>query len=145
MEQAAINRQLRDEHPKLITDGGTENFNSHITTFLKEERLTRLQASVDIQQSNSMVESVFKQLKHQFLLRKNIYTVNQLKKYVDFFFEDANQNKPLAVLNGLTPDEAYAGRHASEIKVDDQLIRKVRMERSLKNRSDLCFSCPVDS
>jgi putative transposase len=122
-----------------------KNFNKHITTLLKEEDLMRLHATVDIKQSNSMVESVFKQLKHSFLLKKNVYNINQLKRHIDFFFEDANQNKPLTVLFGLTPNEVYTGHQPDEIAVSNQTIREVKKRRSLENRTNLCFSCPVGS
>ncbi len=135
-------KKLRhNKPPKLVVDGGSENFNHEVSDILQAKKMKRLQASVDIKQSNSMVEAVFRQLKHQFLLKQSIHNLSQLKEKVDFFFTDANQNKPLKVLDGITPDEAYRGCASYEEITNKAEASKAIKQRIKQNQEQWCISC----
>lgn len=140
LEKAAIHH-MSNLSPKLVVDGGSENFNASVNRMLEENRMTRLRATVDIKQSNSMIEAVFRQLKHRFLLKQSIHNLPQLREQVDFFFLDTNQNKPLKVLNGLTPDEAYKGANSVEDMAWKDEAKQAVRKRIKENKERWCISC----
>ena len=65
-------------------------------------------AQIDIIESNSMVESIIKQLKYYHIYPKNYNTPIDFINDVDHIV-NAQRNRPLAVLNGLSPIEVLNG------------------------------------
>ena len=129
-----------DEPIHLIVDGGSENFNASVDDFLRHSQVTRLRATVDLHQSNSMVESVFHQLKHRYLLKQDIHTLAQLEENVSFFFEDTNKHKPLKVLKGLTPDEYYSGMPPENV-FNKEDTKVAIAKRKAHNKNNQCIHC----
>ncbi len=53
--------------PTLMVDGGIENFNASVDAIVDEGLLKRVLAQTEISFSNSMIESFWKAMKHQWL------------------------------------------------------------------------------
>ncbi|MCP4004533.1 MAG: transposase family protein, partial [bacterium] len=66
---------LVDQTPTVLTDGGVENFNSAVDRLISSGILSRLLAMTDIMFSNSMIESWFRSIKHQWLFLNTLDTV----------------------------------------------------------------------
>ena len=70
--------------------------------------LKRLLARTDITFSNSLIESWWRVLKHQWLYLNTLDTIATLKKLVTFYVEQHNTHLPHSVFRGQTPDEETA-------------------------------------
>jgi len=98
---------LIDEKPALLVDGGVENFNSAVDELVDSGLLKRLLAMTDISFSNSLIESWWRALKHQWLFLNTIDTVTRLEKLVAFYVHEHNTRLPHSAFRGQTPDEMY--------------------------------------
>ena len=96
------------KNTSLIVDNGIENRTTNLNKFLNLENITKEIAQIDIIESNSMVESVIKQLKYYHIYPKNYNTPIGFINDVDHIV-NAQRNRPLAVLNGLSPIEVLNG------------------------------------
>jgi len=52
---------------KVMADSGSENLNDDVDELLRDEKLTRVLAQVEVTFSNSMIEAFFRSLKHSWL------------------------------------------------------------------------------
>jgi putative transposase len=130
--------------PRVWCDSGTENLNSHVNSLVESGKIQRTVAQIDIEQSNSMIESLFNRLKNRYLYHKELSTFDALVKHVDFYLNESNNLIPFYAHSGATPLEAYSG------KVTDQFISticsntsKAKISRMQFNRSMNCGSCPA--
>ena len=73
---------LLGDKPTLLTDGGVENFNSAVDELIESRLLKRLLAMTEITYSNSMIESWWRALKHQWLYLNTLDTVTTLEMLV---------------------------------------------------------------
>jgi len=111
--EAVINSKIRRERRRytrktqLIVDGGKENNNHAVDTFIqrKDTPLNKVVALKDILKSNSMVEHINRQLKYEYLFIQPIYDLNQLYRIMQKAVLDFNCIRPHGALNGLTPFE----------------------------------------
>ncbi len=130
-----------DETPTLLTDGGVENFNSAVDKLIKSGTLRRLLAMTDIMFSNSLIESWFRSIKHQWLFLNTLDTVTAVEKLVRFYVADHNGVLPHSAFKGQTPDEVYFGT-GEEIPGElDAAKKATRAERMEVNRARSCTVC----
>ena len=66
---------LVGEKPTLLADGGVENFNNAVDELVDSGLLRRLLAMTEISFSNSLIESWWRVLKHQWLYLNTLDTV----------------------------------------------------------------------
>ncbi len=126
----------------LIVDGGTENNNERVETFLEKYPVDKFVALKDILKSNSMVESINKLVKYDYLFPKQIQNQTQLINHMrSFVIPDYNDKRPHGSLNGLTPLEAYAGKRVN-FKLIRQKMEEAHLKRIQFNRTHLCLGCP---
>ena len=131
---------LLNQQPTLLADRGVENFNSAVDELVGSGLLRRLLAQTDISYSNSLIESWWRSLKHQWLFLNTLDTISAVKKLVSFYVEQHNRHLPHSAFHGQTPDEMYFGT-GSHIPDDLNTARKQALEaRMAVNRS---VSCPV--
>jgi len=131
---------LLNQQPTLLADGGVENFNSAVDELVGSGLLRRLLAQTDISYSNSLIESWWRSLKHQWLFLNTLDTVSSIKKLVSFYVEEHNTRLPHSAFRGQTPDEMYFGT-GSHIPDELNTARKQALEaRMAVNRS---VSCPI--
>lgn len=130
--------------PNVYVDSGTENLNKEIDSLILEGKMTRTIAQIDIEFSNSMVESLFLRLKHNYQYLKNLSNFETLKTHVDDYLIESNNKIPHNVLKGTTPLEVITNHWTSveQDKLKEQ-GRVAREERILQNRSSECKTCMV--
>ena len=93
----------------------------------------------EISFSNSLIESWWRALKHQWLYLNTLDTVATLEKLVSFYVTEHNTRLPHSAFRGQTPDEMYfgTGEHVpGELEVARQAARRARLETNRK------ISCP---
>ncbi len=127
---------------KLFVDGGSENNNKLIDSYISEEDipLQKYITMKDILKSNAMIERVNNVLKYEYLFSIPINNLGQLVIKMSETVENYNFIRPQGVLNGLTPAEAFAGNKV------DLLQRNVKIKTTAKdrfetNRKDCCSTC----
>jgi transposase InsO family protein len=132
---------LVDEKPALLVDDGVENFNSAVDKLVDSGLLKRLLAMTDISFSNSLIESWWRALKHQWLYLNSLDTVSRVEKLVAFYVHEHNTRLPHSAFRGQTPDEMYFGTGAHiphELEAAKKVARQSRME---VNRATSCPAC----
>ncbi len=130
-----------DETPTLLTDGGVENFNSAVDRLIESGTLRRLLAMTDIMLSNSLIESWFRSIKHQWLFLNTLDAVIAIERLVRFYVADHNGVLPHSAFKGQTPDEMYFGT-GDEIPGElDEAKRAARADRMEVNRAQSCAVC----
>ena len=93
----------------------------------------------EISFSNSLIESWWRALKHQWLYLNTLDTVATLEKLVSFYVTEHNTRLPHSAFRGQTPDEMYfgTGEHVpGELEVARQAARRTRLKTNRK------ISCP---
>ncbi len=132
---------LVDQTPTVLTDGGVENFNSAVDKLVTSGILSRLLAMTDIVFSNSMIESWFRSIKHQWLFLNTLDTVTAVEKLVSFYIAEHNGAIPHSAFKGQTPDEMYFGT-GDEVPEELEAAKvAARAERMEVNRSRSCRKC----
>ena len=132
---------LDDEKPLLLADGGVENVNGAVDKLVENGLLKRLLAQTEITFSNSMIESWWRILKHQWLYLNTLDTVRTVEKLVAFYVDEHNTKLPHSAFRGQTPDEMYfgTGDHVPDkLESARQAARKTRLE---VNRQESCSHC----
>ena len=131
---------LLNQQPTLLADGGVENFNSAVDELVGSGLLRRLLAQTDISYSNSLIESWWRSLKHQWLFLNTLDTVSAVKKLVSFYVEQHNTHLPHSAFHGQTPDEMYFGTGSH---IPDEL--NTRQKQALESRMAVnrSVSCPI--
>ena len=132
--------ELIDEKPILLVDGGVENFNSAVDELVDSGLLQRLLAQTDISFSNSLIESWWRTLKHQWLFLNTLDTVSRLEKLVKFYVDEHNTRLPHSAFRGQTPDEMYFGTGG---RVPDELDNAKKVARQSRMKLNRETSCPI--
>jgi hypothetical protein len=103
--------------------------------------LRRVRALVDVKFSNSMIESWWSTLKHQWLYLHRLDSVTGVRRHVAFYVTEYNGKIPHAAFRGQIPDEIYCGR-GERIPVELEAARRVARARRLAvNRAASCGRC----
>ncbi len=137
----SASRGLIDVKPTLLVDGGVENFNSAVDELVDSGLLRRLLAMTEISFSNSLIESWWRAIKHQWLYLNTLDTVSALKKLVAFYVDEHNTRLPHSAFHGQTPDEMYFG---TGDPIPDKLAaakKAARQSRMEVNRATSCSTC----
>ena len=127
--------------PTLVVDGGVENFNSAVDELVRTDLLRRVLAQTEIRSSNSMIESWWRVLKHQWLYLNQLDSVKTVERLVAFYVEQHNTRLPHSAFKGQTPDEMYFGTGddiPQKLEKERQAARKLRLKT---NRAMSCGSC----
>ena len=127
--------------PTLMTDGGGENFNPAVDELERSGLLKRVLAQTDIQFSNSLIESWWRVLKHQWLYLNTIDTLATVHKLVAFYVEQHNKHLPHAAFHGQTRAEMYFGTGSEVPKQLEAAKGAARQVRLTVNRAVRCQSC----
>jgi putative transposase len=130
------------EKPMLVADGGVENFNGAVDELIASGLLRRVLAQTEITFSNSMIESWWRVLKHQWLFLNTLDTLRSVEKLVAFLHSGAHNTRlPHSAFRGQTPDEMHFGtgdKIPAELETARQLARQARAEA---NRKRTCSAC----
>jgi putative transposase len=126
----------------LISDGGPENDNCEMKTFVieKEGMFRSLIALKDIPFSNSVIEAQNRLFKYGYLFRQEYNNYDELKRVFAKDVTDYNDIRPHISLNGYTPLEVQMGATGVNIIWKDQ-IKDAGGKRIIANRKKLCELC----
>ena len=95
----------------------------------------------EITYSNSMIESWWRVLKHQWLYLNTLDTVKAVEKLVVFYVEEHNSRLPHSALRGQTPDEMHFKAGDSIPEQLEAARQKARQTRAEANRKQDCENC----
>ena len=136
---------MANSKPMLVADGGVENCNGAINELIDSGLLKRVLAQTEITFSNSMIESWWRVLKHQWLYLNTLDTVRTAEKLVAFYVQEHNSRLPHSAFAGQTPDEKYLGTGDSipkQLEADRWSARQARAEA---NRKRTCSACELQA
>jgi putative transposase len=129
------------EKTQVLVDGGIENYNSDVDEVVESGLLTRVLAQTEIRFSNSLIESWWRGLKHQWLYLNELDSAETVEKLVKFYVEQYNTHLPHSAFQGQTPDEMYFGTGDAvpkQLELSRIAARKSRLEA---NRGRSCQVC----
>ena len=132
---------LVDQKPTLLADGGVENFNGAVDKLVESGLLKRLLAQTEITYSNSLIESWWRVLKHQWLYLNTLDTVTTLQTLIGFNVSEHNTRLPHSAFRGQTPDEMYLGTGNQIPKELESARKAARQTRLEANRKRTCPKC----
>ncbi len=123
---------------QLMTDDGSENYGAvkDFVAYATNPVIEHIIAQKDVSYSNSMVEAVHKNLKYRFLYHKNIPDYKALCDYLPLAVEDYN-NRPHAVLDGLTPTEVLNGKSTDKTAFSAEM-KTAQQARLAANKAQQC-------
>jgi putative transposase len=127
--------------PTVVVDGGIENYNAAVDELVKSDVLKRVLAQTEIRSSNSMIESWWRVLKHQWLYLNQLDSVQTVRSLVAFYVEQHNTHLPHSAFEGQTPEEMYfaTGDHVpKELQAGRLEARRSRLQ---VNRVTRCGKC----
>ena len=140
----AYNRYKPDNNEpiNLMVDGGTENNNIIVDEFIAREEIIMQKwiALLDIDFSNSIVESENKLIKYRYLFRKEYNGYDDLLPDMEKIIQDYNFNRPHVSLKGLTPYEANCGKKV-DFGYTKAEIAEIKQNRIVENRIEACEIC----
>jgi hypothetical protein len=91
--------------------------------------------------SNSLIESWWRVLKHQWLYLNTLDTVSTIRRLVTFYVQEHNTRLPHSAFRGQTSDEMYFAT-GNEIPRQLGIARKAaRQARMEVNRNNSCPTC----
>jgi transposase InsO family protein len=139
--EAAKNLSKDGDGATVIADSGIENVNGEVDNLLGLGQLHRILAQVEISYSNSMIEALWRSMKHGWLFLHQLDTFAALEKLIAFYVERHNSVVPHSAFAGQTPDEMYFGR-GDQVPVDLAVGRaRAREARMTSNRELSCEAC----
>ena len=104
-------------------------------------RFHNLLAMTEISFSNSLIESWWRVLKHQWLYLNSLDSVATVRRLIDFYVAEHNTRLPHSAFSGQTPDEMYFAsgeRTPGQLKTARVAARQARLEA---NRALSCERC----
>jgi putative transposase len=144
LEEAA--KGLPKPPPQVLMDSGVENINSTVTALVEKGIIARVLAQVDVLFSNSMIESWWRLLKHQWLYLNTLDSVETVRKLVEFYVDEHNKRIPHSAFKGFqTPDEMYFGKGSEvpeQLKAARLRAQQARRESNLAVRCTACQTEP---
>jgi len=143
LEEAA--KGLGKPPPNVFMDSGVENTNSTATALVEKGTIARVLAQVEVVFSNSMIESWWRLLKHQWLYLNTLDSVETVRRLVEFYVEQHNTHIPHSAFKGWqTPDEMYFGKGE---EISEQLFAarlKAKQSRRAANLAVRCADCQTE-
>ena len=125
---------------QIMMDPGSENRNGPVLTFIESENLKRVLARVDIAESNSMIETLFRSLKNNYLYHQGMRTIHDLERKARFYFTQHNDVIPQFRHGGATPSEIY--KMTWTAKTAETLAQQREEAVTLRESSSRLKNCP---
>lgn len=141
LAEATTGTESGDAAPMLLADQGVENVNTRIDQFIETGALRRVLAQTEIACSNSLIESWWRALKHQWLYLNTLDSVASVRRLVSFYVAEHNTKLPHSAFQRQTPDEKYFGTGAAVPDVLSTNRKAARATRLELNRAASCRTC----
>ncbi|MBF0207760.1 MAG: transposase [Oligoflexia bacterium] len=114
------------------------------SSLVNSGKVIRTIAQIDVEFSNSMIEALFRSLKHHWLFRMHLNSKDNVQQAVDQYLDEYNNRIHHHALNGATPFEIFFGIWTSESQSDLYTATIVaRAVRAEFNLSVSCGFCPT--
>lgn len=127
---------------QVMMDPGTENKNGKVLQFIASQNLIRTLARVDVHYSNSMIESLFRMFKNNYLYHQGIHTLEDLRRKTEFYFREHNHVIPLATHKGGRPAEVFLSSWGESEKEELRANKLAAvLSRRKKNQAPSCGVC----
>jgi len=134
-------RAMTSGTPTVLVDGGVENYNAAVDKVVESGLLKRVLAQTEVHFSNSLIESWWRVLKHQWLYLHELDSATRVQKLVEFYVEQHNTYLPHSAFQGQTPDEKYFGTGKDVPKQLEETRLAARRLRMEANRARRCHVC----
>jgi putative transposase len=134
-------KELKGSAPKVFMDSGIENKNASVDALIDSGAIKRVLAQVEVVFSNSMIESWWRHLKHQWLYLNTLDTLETVRKLIAFYVEQHNTVIPHSAFKGQTPNEMYFGTGtdvADKLSASRIAARQSRRESNIARRCNAC-------
>jgi putative transposase len=145
LEKTIYLEEKKNPKLRLLVDGGGENKGESVNSLEQQGDFRKEVAQFEIIYSNSIVEAVFRSLKHNYLFHKDVTTFSALARHVDIWFKDHNEKIPHTAFNGETPLERFnrSWNKENEVRIiiSHQAATKLRIK---ENQKVSCSQCEVD-
>ncbi len=130
--------------PNVLVDSGSENINPDVNDLVDSELISRTIAQIDIEQSNSMIETLFHRMKHRYLFTILLSNFESLVKGTDFYLNESNSCIPHSALKGATPEKIITGiwteEKITQLKKKIAAAGQLRMDANKAVRSNPCLA-----
>lgn len=123
---------------QLITDGGPENDNLTLKSFMQQNQ-TSIRHDIalkDIIQSNSMMEAFYSTAKYRYLYLQPINNGNELQTHFENLIQEYHYEKPHYALGIYTPSQTLNG--ADPKKSHKSIYLEAAKERRAFNKKSNC-------
>ena len=124
--------------PQVYMDSSVENKNESVAALVEASVIQRVLAQVDIHFLSSMIESWWRQLKHQWLFLNTLDSIETVRKLVAFYVQQHNEHVPHSEFKGQTPDEMY---FATGTDVPEKLRAAQLIAKQARREDNLARSC----
>ena len=122
------------------TPKSTFNVNAKVDELIEGGTIRRVLAQAEIACSNSLIESWWRTLKHQWLYLNTLDSVASIRRLVSFYVTAHNTKLPHSAFQGQTPDEMHLGTGAG---VPDELAAKRKAAGAARMEANRSASCPT--
>ena len=133
-------QKYKPDKVQLLSDGGSENVNNVVSDFTISNHIKHLIAQKDVTFSNSMIESINKIIKHQFLHPKEILDGNRFKPIFELIVPIYNNIRPQMSLQGNTPIQTFEGK-PMDFSVYSKNFHIQKIIRISQNTKSKCQKC----
>ncbi|NRA64507.1 MAG: DDE-type integrase/transposase/recombinase [Pseudobacteriovorax sp.] len=142
LRQALTKVQHSPSKPAIMPDKGSENLNDEVDILLREHQLERIIAQIDVDFSNSMVEALFRRMKHSYLFKQSLSSLEVLQEKLQYYINESNFVIPQSVLGGATPSEIFEGRFGKQdlVQLADAHKEAIKI-RIATNQNANCGIC----
>lgn len=127
---------------QLVVDGGSENKGPIVRRLEDLRHFKKFVAQLEISYSNSIVEAVFRSLKHNYLFHREINSITLLRKHSDFWFQEHNEIIPHCSFAGETPAERFKQKWSEKdeirIFIGQREAIKLRIAENQKLFCEMC-------
>ncbi len=119
-----------------------KNVNHTVSSFINDNEIPiqHLIAQKDIIYSNSMIKSVNKVIKHQFLFPKTTADKNELEQLLSESVNTYNTIRPQFSLGGNTPKETFTGTVIQFSKYSQKFKEQLQIRRK-HHQNNQCSHC----
>jgi transposase InsO family protein len=136
-------RAIDHDKPQVLLDGGVANYNNAVDRLVDSGLLKRLLAQTEIRFSNSLIESWWRIMKHQWLYLNTLDTVSSVRKLVAFYVDQHNSYLPHSAFKGQTPDEMYFGTGddvPKQLEAANLGARQMRLNSNRERNYHVCLN-----
>jgi len=129
--------------PTQIADSGSENVNSEVYGMKKKKLIDIEIALIDIDESNSAAEVIFRMAKHNYLFFQELNNFNAFKRHCDIYLKEYSEVIAHSALKGATPMEAYLSKWGESermtIAEQTEVAKQSRKERNIASSCKTCL------